>query len=176
MIETKDLILRKAQFEDWQDMYRNVWSREETARYMLWTVTASEEEAMERMRRTIRFQSEHDSWTVFEKASGKAIGWAGVNPIAEGVYEDGSVALGPEFVGKGYGKQILTALTEYVFCGLEATAFVATCRNENAPSRGTILSCGFVYTHSEDRIDPRNDLPYVLEFYRRENDSLQRKG
>ena len=169
MLETNDLILRKAQFDDWADLYRNVWSREETARFMLWQVTRSEEEAMDRMRRTIQFQSKNDTWTVFEKKSGQAIGWGGVVLLSDGVYEDGSVAIGPEFVGKGYGKQILRVLTEYVFDQLKASTFIATCRSENAPSRGTILSCGFVYTHSEDRVDPRNGLPYVLEFYRLEN-------
>ena len=36
----------KARLGDWEDLYRNVWSRPETARYMLWTVTDSEEEAI----------------------------------------------------------------------------------------------------------------------------------
>lgn len=30
-METKDLILRKAVFEDWPAIWRNVWSRAETA-------------------------------------------------------------------------------------------------------------------------------------------------
>ena len=34
MLETKDLILDKARFEDWKPMYRNVWSRPESFRYM----------------------------------------------------------------------------------------------------------------------------------------------
>lgn len=151
-------------------MYRNVWSREETARYMLWQVTVSEEDAMERMRRTIQFQKENTAWTVFEKKSGQAIGFAGMLPAEGGVYEDCGVALGPEFVGQGYGKQILIALTEHAFKQLGAVAFVASCRAQNAASRGTILSCGFTFTHTEDRIDPRNDTPYVLEFYRLEKE------
>ena len=48
-METRDLILDKARFEDWENLYHNVWSRPETARYMLWTVTDSEEEARARM-------------------------------------------------------------------------------------------------------------------------------
>lgn len=169
MLETKDLILRKAQFDDWKDLYRNIWSRKESARFMLWKVTTSEEEAMDRMRRTIQFQSENDTWTVFEKKSGQAIGWGGIVPLSDGVYEDCGVAVGPEFVGKGYGKQILTALTDYAFNQLGAKAFVASCRSQNAASRGTILSCCFTFTHVEDRVDPRDGSPYELEFYRLEN-------
>ena len=54
MIETPDLILKQAVFEDWQDLYVNVWRHPETARYMLWDVTESEEAARDRMRRTLR--------------------------------------------------------------------------------------------------------------------------
>ena len=174
MLETKDLILRKAQFHDWKDMYRNVWSREETARYMLWRVTSSEEDAMERMHRTIKFQSEHDSWIVIKKKTGQAIGFAGMLPIGDGIYEDCGVALGPQFVGQGYGKQILTALVDYAFKRLGAISFIASCRTQNAASRGTILSCGFTFTHREDRVDPRDDTPYVLEFYKLDNTNEQR--
>lgn len=165
MLRTRDLILKKPEFEDWRDIYRNLWSREESARYMLWNVTRSEEDAKRRMERTIAFQAEHTAWLVYEKESGQAIGFAGMEEISPGVYEDIGIAVGPEFTGRGYGKQILTALTDYAFSGLGADRFVASCRSENAPSRGMILACGFRYTHCENRIDPRNGLPYVLAFY-----------
>lgn len=165
MPETKDLILRKPVFEDWRDMYRNLWSREESARYMLWDVTRSEENAKRRMERTIAFQAAHPAWLVYEKESGQAIGFGGITEVAPGVYEDTGIAVGPEFTGRGYGKQILTALTEYAFRELKAEKFIASCRSQNAPSRGMILACGFRYTHCEDRLDPRNGTPYVLEFY-----------
>lgn len=165
--ETKDLVLRKAIFDDWKDMYRNIWSREESARYMLWQVTTSEDAARDRMERTIRFQSESNSaWTVCEKKSGQAIGFAGMIPVEDGVYEDCGVAIGPEFVGQGYGKQILTAIVDYAFEELGAKKFIVSCRSQNAASRGTILSCGFTYTHSEERVDPRDGSSYVLEFYK----------
>ena len=181
MPETKDLLLKKARFEDWEELYRSAWSREETARYMLWKVTETEEEARSRMERTLRFQSEHDAWTVYEKKSGKAIGWGGMLPMESGVYEDCGIAVGPEFVGRGYGKQILGALTDYAFDELNARAFVVSCRRENAASRGMILSCGFHFTHTEEREDPRGGGTYTLEFYRREKEErkcffLKRSG
>ena len=67
MLETKDLILKRAVFEDWQDLYHNVWRHWETARFMLWTVTESEEAAQDRMRRTLAWQATHDhSYTVYD--------------------------------------------------------------------------------------------------------------
>jgi len=166
MPETKDLILRHAVFEDWSDMYRNIWSREESARYMLWDVTTSEEEARARMERTMAFQKTHPCcWTVFEKKSGQAIGFAGMQSRPDGSFEESGIALGPEFVGQGYGKQLLNLLTDVAFRELGATRFISACRSENAPSRGMILGCGFTYTHEEACIDPRNGKGYTLEFY-----------
>lgn len=112
-METKDLILGKAKFEDWESMYRNVWSRPETGKYMLWRVTADEAGAKERMQRSIAWQKDHDVWMVYERSSGQAIGFAGVEEIKPHIWQDASLALGPDYVGKGYGKQLLQLLLEY---------------------------------------------------------------
>ena len=56
ILETEDLELRRAEFDDWKPMYENVWRHESAARYMQWDVTTSEEEARERIQRTIRYQ------------------------------------------------------------------------------------------------------------------------
>ena len=45
MLEPPDLILDKAKFSDWEGLYRNVWTRPESNRHMLWKLTASEEDA-----------------------------------------------------------------------------------------------------------------------------------
>lgn len=165
-LETADLILDAARFSDWEAMYRNIWSRAESARYMLWKATENEEAAQERMRRTIAYQEKHPTtWTIFEKAGGEAIGFAGMEEAARHVYEDTGIAVGPAFVRRGYGKQIVAALVEYSFRELGAEKFVYSCRSKNDASRALALSCGFCYTHSEDKTDARNGEPYTLEYY-----------
>lgn len=77
-METKDLLLGKAKYEDWESIYRNVWSRPETAKYTLWKVTTDEEGAREWIKRSIAWQENHDAWLVYEKASGQAVGFAGI--------------------------------------------------------------------------------------------------
>ncbi len=64
-METNDLLLKKATPEDWEAMYRNVWSRPEAARYMQWQITTSAVDAQARMARTIAWQTNHD--TYYEK-------------------------------------------------------------------------------------------------------------
>lgn len=165
MIETNDLILRKAVFDDWRSIYENVWSHPETARYMLWDVTTSDTDAKSRMERTLRWQAEHDAYLVVEKCSGQCIGFAGFMEIDAGVYEDTGVALGPAYVGRGYGKQVLNGLLSVAFDRYGAEKFIGSARSENAASIALQRSCGFVYTHSEPRIDPRNGEEYILNFY-----------
>lgn len=167
MPETKRLILKHPEFDDWKSIYRNLWQHEESAKYMLWSVTTSEDEAKKRMERTIAFQQTHTAWLIYEKESGEAIGFAGFLECKSGIFEDTGVAFGPKYVGKGYGKETLKLLMELA---KEAGGqkFIATCRSENTASRHLILGQGFQFTHTEDRIDPRNDMPYVLEFYEKE--------
>ena len=56
MIETESLILDKAKFSDWKEMYYNVWSQPESAKYMSWSITTNEDDAKIRMIKTIAFQ------------------------------------------------------------------------------------------------------------------------
>lgn len=166
-METKDIVLRKARFEDWEDLYRNVWSRPETARYMVWKLTTSEEEARIRIEKAIEFQKTHDTYSVLEKNSGQVIGWAGFEELEPHIYQETGIALGPEYVGKGYGKQILLLLMQYCKEFLGGEEFHYSTRSENTAAKALALSCGFVYQYTEKKTDPRNDEPYELEIYSR---------
>lgn len=133
---------------------------------MLWNVTADEEEARERMRRTIAWQETHDAWLVYQKDSGHAIGFAGVGEIRPGVYQETGIALGPEYVGKGYGKQLLTLLLEYCTAS-GGREFYYSARPGNLASKALALSCGFVRLCSKQRTDPRTGKPYESEVYKK---------
>lgn len=116
-LETKDLVLKKAEFTDWKAIYKNLWMHEESARYMLWTPTKTEEDAKARMFRTIEFEKKPENkylFLVYLKETGEAIGFAGMREREPEIYEECGIALGPDFVRKGYGRQILNALTDEV--------------------------------------------------------------
>ena len=162
MPETADLILKQAVFEDWPDIYHNLWRHAESARYMHWVVTESEEAAQDRMRRTIAFEQTHPTcWLVYEKSSGRAIGFAGMVEPEPGVWEETGVALGPDYVGRGYGGQILDLLTRTAF-SLGGREFRAYCWEQNERSRRLILSRGFRPTGEERRVDGRSGEEYTL--------------
>lgn len=164
MLETKDLVLDKAKQEDWEGMYRNVWSCPEAARYMQWSVTGSEADARERMRRTIQFQKTHDTYLVYWKATGEPIGFAGVEELSPTVWGEAGICLGPAYVGKGLGRQILHCLIRYAK-GLGAKRFVCSAREGNQASRALIASLGSALFDAEERIDPRDGSPYTYLRY-----------
>ena len=170
-METEDIILGKAKYEDWRSIYRNVWSRPETAEYMVWKVTADEDGARERIRRTIAWQETHDAWLVYERGSGQAIGFAGVEETEPRIFHETGIALGPEYVGRGYGKQILRLLMEYCI-SLDGQEFYYSTRAGNLASRALALSCGLTYQYSERRTDQRSGKTYELEIYKKNLESI----
>lgn len=165
VIETNNLIMKKAVFADWKQLYRNITSRPEAAQYMLWKIDASEEEAKERMIRTLDFQrKEKYALTVYLKTNEvpKAIGWASMREVSSGIYEDMGIAIGPDFVGKGYGKQILNALCDEAR-NQGAKEFHCSYREKNLASRGLQDACGFKFDYrSEEKTDPRTGEIYVV--------------
>ncbi len=163
-LETEDLVLKKAKFEDWEALYHNLWKHADSAKYMLWTSVESEEEARARMNRTIAFQKiEKYTFLVYLRESGEPIGNAGMRDSGDGLYEETGIALGPDFVRKGYGRQILNALTDEAK-RVGAIRFLASNRTENEASRGLQMACGFSFDHlSEEKTDPRTGEKYFVE-------------
>lgn len=165
-MEAKDIRLEKAKQEDWQDLYRNLWSRPESARYMLWQVTENEDTAKIRMEKSVSFQRAHEAYTIYEKKSGQAIGFAGMTEVRPHVYEDTGIAIGPDYTGKGYGKQALRLLMERA-ASLGAYEFICSARSQNTASKALIASLGFSYFDTQERTDPRDQSTYKLEFFNR---------
>ena len=151
MIETKDLILDKAKYGDWEKIFKNVWSRAEIAKYTVWRVSESAEDAKERILKTIEFQKNHDTYFVYEKSSGDPIGFAGVEKVAPEIYEEAGICLGPDYTGKGYGKQILNCLVDYCKREFGAKEFIYTAREDNEVSIRLAKSLGFRKTGTELR-------------------------
>ena len=164
-IETAHLALRRSRMEDWRDLWENVWSRPEAARYMFWSVTTDETEARARMERTLAWEKTHPfKYSVEEKASGAVIGWAGVEPLDEGTWGETGVALGPAFWRRGYGREILEALCAFCRDEMGAARFAASARENNAASRALIESSGFAFVRAEICTDESGER-YTLYHY-----------
>lgn len=165
MLETKDLFLDKAKYSDWEAMYRNVWSQPESAKYMAWNVTTSEQDAKIRIQKTIDFQKTHDTYLVYKKANSEAIGFAGIERLGLHIYQEAGICLGPEFAGKGYGKQVLLCLIRYCKEAFGAKEFIYSTRDNNMASIGLAHSLGFQLIRTEENEDKRNGQLYIIQKY-----------
>lgn len=162
MLETKDLILDKAKLQDWQAMYRNVWSRPESFRYMVLELSPDEAEAQDRMRRTIGFQSERETaYTVFLKSTQEAIGFGGIARLEGDTWEETGICLGPDFWGRGYGSQILDCLLRRAR-ELGAKEFIYSAWEENGASRALAAKAGFQQYAVEKHTRPHDGRAYTL--------------
>lgn len=166
MLETKDLVLDKAKFSDWEAMYHNVWSRPECAKYMFWKISTSEDEAKARILKTIKFQESHDTYLVYLKSTGESIGFAGVEKISPFTYEEAGICLGADYFGRGYGRQILQVLLQYCKNEHGAREFLYYTRTENEASKRLAESMGFEIIGTEEREDSRDGRRCTLIKYR----------
>ena len=163
-VETEHLILGKSVMADWKALYENVWRHAETAEFMLWKPAGSEEEARVRMASALEWQKATKyAFTVYLKATGEAIGWANMVPCEEVSFEISGVALGPAFVHKGYGREIMEAL-ENAARSEGATKIITSARTGNKASLALQKACGYVFESlSDEKEDPYTGEKYFLE-------------
>ena len=147
-LETKHLILRKAKLKDLNSIWKNIWSDKHIAENMLWQVTDNLEEAKKRMERTIKYQSEHYAYFVCLKTTDEAIGFCGVNEQGKGNYEESGICIATKYQGRGYGKEVVSALKDLVFSQLKGEKFIYGCFQSNEKSKRVCLSQGFKYLKS----------------------------
>lgn len=166
MLETKDLLLKQGSADDWQDLYRNLWSRSEVFRYMFTKPSPTEAHAMKKTAAYAQMHREvKTEFFVYDKATKQAIGIAGLKEIRPSVYTVTDIALCPDFHGRGCGKQILKALITLAFDELGAAELHYDCFRQNAASKRLARSCGFTYTHSEEAELLKDGEKVILDDY-----------
>ncbi len=102
MIETKDLILKQGTADEWQDLYRSLWSRGGVFRYMFTKPSQTEEYSMKKTAAYAEMHKEvKTEFFVYDKATKQAIGIAGLKEMTASVYTVTDLALCRDVHGKG---------------------------------------------------------------------------
>lgn len=164
-LETKNLILRKAKEEDLELIYKNVWSDKEVANNMLWEVTTNINDASKRMNKTIKYQSNNYAYFVCLKITDEPIGFAGVIEREKNIYEESGICIAQKYQGKGYGKEVVSALKDLVFSRLGGKKFIYGCFSTNEKSRKLCLSQGFKYLNSVKKIRDYDNKEFIVDYY-----------
>lgn len=164
-LEGKNIILRKANQNDLENIFNNVWSDENIAKYMFWKPTKTYEDAVDRLNRTIEFQKIYHAYFVVLKDTDEAIGFSGVYEVEKGVYAESGLCIATKYQGMGYGKELLSLLLNLAFNKLNADKFIYECMNDNIKSKRLCLSFGFKYTHSKLEVRKYDNKEFNCNYY-----------
>ena len=163
VLESKNIIIRKAKEKDYESMLKYVWSDEEVYKWMLFQPTFSTEDAKERTVRSIEFQKTHYAYFVALKESDMAIGYCGIKEKSDGVFEECGICIGREFQHLGYGKEIVSLLLDLAFNKLNAIAFIYSYYPDNIKSKRLAEHFGFTYDHTEEMIRPWDQSKKIID-------------
>lgn len=164
VFETKDLIIKKGSNDDLNDMYKNIWSKQESAKYMLWKVCQTLEDAKVRLDKWLQRQVGYDEWFVYEKVSNQAIGFCSINRIGENKFGDIGIGLGQDYVSKGYGSQILEFLISFAK-DRGAQCIEYSYMDGNDISRRLATKYGFKYLKTQKRVRSWDNKEFDEVFY-----------
>ncbi len=175
-IETNRLILRKAKLSDLDNIYNNVWSDSSIADNMLWKVTENKEKAEDRLNRTIKYQKDHYSYFICLKDTDEVIGFIGIYEKEKNIYEDTGICISLKYQNKGYGKEVLKAIINLVFNGLNGNCFLYSCFSSNIKSKKLCTSLGFKYKDSETTIRDYDKKEFIVDYYYLDRDMYLNEG
>ena len=96
-LEGEHIRLRKARETDWRSMFINVWGNEAVYNRMLFQPTLTEEEAVDRCRRSMNYQQENYAWFVALKDTDEAIGLCAIGEDGPGHWEERGIGIGTAF-------------------------------------------------------------------------------
>lgn len=165
MIETENLLLKSGSKEDWADLYEHFWSHDEAFAGLFQKPCQTPKAAQKKAAAYAAMHREVPTeFFVYEKSSGKAIGVAGLKPLEAALFTVTDIAIGPDFWGKGYGKQILLALTTLA-ADLGAHRVLYNCFQQNIPSRRLAQSCGYRYFKTEKAELTKNGENVLLDYF-----------
>ena len=113
-IEGNNIVLRKAKFDDYNAMLKNVWGNEDVYQWMLFKPTFTIDEAIDRINRSIIFQKDNYAYFIAIKDTDEAIGLCGIREYDFMHYEESGICIAPKYQGMGYGKEVLSLLLSLI--------------------------------------------------------------
>ena len=153
-LEGRHIVLRKATEDDYRSMLKHVWGNEAVYSSMLFQPTHTEDEALERCRRSMAFQKENFAYFVALKDTDEAIGMCAIRENEPGHFEEAGIGVGAAFWGRGYGKEVVALLLDLAFEKLGATDVRYGYFQDNYRSKRIAEHFGFKYDHTYELTRP----------------------
>ena len=144
-------------------MLENVWSDESVYRWMLYTPTFTEEDAVARCERSMRFQQDHLAWFIALRDTDEAIGLCALREDGQGHFEESGICIGTRYQGKGYGREVVRLLLELAFGKMNAADLRYGYFRENERSKKLAESFGFRYDRTYEMVRPWDGETKVID-------------
>ena len=163
-IETSNLVFKKGDLKYAKQMHENFFSQPQTAKYMLWSVTNTVEEAEAKIARWMEHQKDHAHWFIHLKTTDEPIGFITAEEIEPNVYGNIGLCLGEGYINQGYGTEALVALIEYLK-SLGAKTISYSHLKDNVASQKLALKLGFKFNRQEKRLRKHDGKEFDEIFY-----------
>ncbi|MBQ2864512.1 MAG: GNAT family N-acetyltransferase [Clostridia bacterium] len=151
LLETQNLILKKASIMFAESAHKNIFVFEECAKHMLWRVSKTLEETTSKIDKWCDLFKDGLAYFIFEK-DGNPLNVCGFIFALKTNNEISDIGLcfGKDYFGKGYGKQVMQLLiTQLQNKGI--TRIEYSCFSNNIGSNKLAKSLGFRYYKTQDR-------------------------
>lgn len=163
MVETKNLILKEYDEKYIEKAHLNFFSSQETAKYVLWRPTSSPMDVKDKIEYWLNEVKVSIFWMIHLKENDEPIGFVSVDKLSSDSYGNVGIAIGKDYVCKGYGSEVLNELINHIkFLGGKEIHYSHF--KENEASKRLALKFGFEFYKSDKRIR-RYDNKEFDEFY-----------
>ena len=164
MIETKNLILKEYDEKYIEKAHVNIFSSQETAKYVLWRPTKSALDVKDKIEYWLNEVKVSIFWMAHIKDNDEPIGFVSVDEIEPNVYGNLGIAIGEKYVNKGYGSELLNETIEYIK-SINGKEIHYSHFKENEASKRLALKFGFQFYKEEKRIRKYDNKEFDELFY-----------
>lgn len=164
MIETKNLILKEYDEKYVLKAHKNFFSSQVTARYVLWKPTENIEEVKNKIEYWVNEIKLSIFWMIHKKDTDEPIGFVAAHEISPNIYGNVGISIGENYIGKGYGSEVLKALIEYVK-SVGGKEIHYSHFKENEASKRLALKYGFEAYREDKRVRRYDNKEFEEVFY-----------
>ena len=162
LLETKRLILRKFEEQDYLQAFSNYCNDEKVTKYMTWYPHKDESLTRELILSWVNAYQTYNNffqWVIIEKELDQVIGSISVVDIKEETEEvEIGYCLGYKYWNNGYITEAATAVIKYLFEVVNVKAVIAKHDSRNAASGRVMQKCNMMYYGQESIINKGEDV------------------
>lgn len=164
MRETNRLILKKYDEKYIEKAHQNFFSSLETAKYVLWRPTQSALDVKNKIEYWLKEVKIDIFWMIHLKENDEPIGFISADEISKNVYGNIGIAIGENFIKRGYASETLKELIDYIK-SLGGKEIHYSHFKENEASKKLALKFGFEYYKQDKRIRAYDKKEFEELFY-----------